>query len=33
MPASAIPFLAFVMSAFAIFMIVVGGAAIWTRRD
>ncbi len=33
MPASAIPFIAFVFSAFAMFMIVVGGVSIWSNRN
>ena len=33
MPASAIPFIAFIISAFAMFMIVVGGASFWSNRN
>ena len=33
MPASAIPFIAFIISAFAMFMVVVGGVSLWSNRN
>ena len=33
MPASAMPFIAFIISAFAMFMVVVGGVSLWSNRN